>query len=448
MRKIKTVAIDKYNLILQIVCGTLIILAYAFSKSLMWIAGAISMIYIISDTKWEQKISFFVFMLLFSPIFKISLANTSLFMFVKLSMVLCFTFKNNEKFSFSFIAVLIGFFAYTMTLSEIFQTDYLVSLINIVLWVLVAYIIVNTLDIEKTTPVARSFSNAIIITGIIGLFIEKIPFLSNELHLLTTYAEDGALISRYAGFFKDPNFFTVLSISSLWFIYYEFGLKKINITEFLTRSMLVSFVSLLTMSKSCVVILLVFWFYVLFTKNEIQASPKVIIFFTLIVGGIFFVVRNPYWISDVLFRFTGGSTEIDTNILTTGRSDIWGSFTKKMLDDFSWIFGNGLSAKFSDRAAAAHNTVIQLFYNVGLFGSILYMLMFTHIYKSSVFNKGKTHNKVHLSYKMSLISLIVLLMFLDGLFIEMFYYTTPLCFVYISGNANKNLQDYDKNEFV
>ncbi len=444
MSDIKTVAIDKYNLMLQIVCGVLIILAYAFSKSLMWIAGIISFVYIFSSAKWEQKFAFFAFMLLFMPIFKISLAKTSLFVFLKAALVLCFAFKNSEKFSFSYVMVMVAFFAYSMILSEFFQTDYLVSLINIVLWILVGYVMVNTLSIETTLPVARSLSNAVIITGILGLFIGEIPFFGEEFRVVQAYAEDGALIVRHAGFFDDPNFFTVLAISSLWFIYYEFEFKKINITEFLTRSMLVSFVGLFTMSKSCVLLLIIFWIFVLLSKNSIQVSYKVVITFALVIASSIFLIRNPYWLSDVLFRFKGSGSELDTNTLTTGRSDIWDDYITTMLDNFSWIFGNGLNKKYLN-GAASHNTIIQFFYNFGIMGSVLYIMMFRYMYNSA---KTRNQYKTELLHKMAFFSIILSLMFLDMLTIEMFYYMIAMSFVYMLGNNSKNVQIVDDNELL
>ncbi len=419
---------------LQILCAVLILAACFISKALVLVAGLISMMYMFSDAKWEQKFAFFMFMLSFSPIFKFDKDQTSLFMFLRLAVVFSYVFQRREKFSFTFVTILITFTAYCFVLSEIYNTDYISSLINIVLWSLIGYIIAVTLKSEDVTPVTRCLVNGVIFTGIIGLFINDIPQLASEVRVLSSYAEDGALVNRYAGFWTDPNFFTVLLITSVWLVYLEYNKKKINFTEFTIRCLLISFIGTMTMSKSCLLLFVVFWLYVVIVKNDIRTVSKVSLVFLMIFAIIIFLWKNPYWLSDIFYRFGSSKEQTTMSTITTGRTDIWIEYLKIMLDDFSWLFGHGVNPELylvNGIGKGSHNTYIQSIFSFGLLGTILYISVFNSIYtnaKAKVISGIRTNKGPE---RFALISILITMFFLDGINIEMYYYMIPLTFVYL-----------------
>ncbi len=414
----------------------LIVGACFVSKYLVIIAGLTSMVYMFSGAKWYQKFSFFMFILSFSPIFKLSSEQTSLFMFLRVAVIASFIFQQKGKFSFKFITLLIAFCAYCLLLSEIYKTSYIVPLINFAIWIIVGYIIANTLTSDVSTPVTRSLANGIIVTGIIGLFINEIPQLKNQINVLTSLTEGGVIIYRYAGFWNDPNYFTVLLSTSLWLVYFEYNAKKVSAMEFLLRCFIMTFLGLMTMSKSCILILVVFWIYVIYSRNDINVTSKVSIVFVIIVSAIIFLWRNPYWLTDILYRFTAGNEETTINTLTTGRTNIWQYYITKLADDFSWIFGRGVNAELlvlEGLARGSHNTYIQMLYTFGFFGTILYVSVFKKIYstsaerfKKSIFAEKKPEHFI-------LWSILITMFFLDGVYIEMYYYLIPMAFVYMLG---------------
>ena len=436
MRTIETIKIEKYNLLFQIVCGALIILACFSTKMLMWVAGLLSFLYIFSDTKWEQKIAFFMFMLSFSPIFKISEEQTSLFMFLRVAVVLSYVFKERRVFTSSFTLALILFFLYALLISAIAKNDYLVNLINIVLWIMIGYIIINTLNDDKMTPVVRSLSNSVIITGIIGLFAKNIPQLKENMTFISTVAEDGFYITRHAGFWPDPNFFTVILIASLFTLYIEFDKGNITITEFLAKSAIISFLALMTMSKSSVIALIIFWAYVFISKNDIKTAAKVVIFFAFVIAMAIFLAKNHYWVSDIMFRFTGGSDKLDSDVLTTGRTSIWGKYFAAMLEDGKWLYGNGINSELV-AGKGSHNAIIQILYNLGLIGSVLYLSLFRLMY-NSVLKSTPTVSKRFSPANAGLLTMVFLLMFLDCLSCENLYYLFSVMFVYVIGKNSVN----------
>lgn len=432
MSKINICKIDKTNLALQIIIGATILISYFSTKTLMWAAGAISLVYLFSNVSWEQKFSFFMFVLPFSAVFKISADQTSLFMFLRLAIVFAYAFQNNKRFNTTFMIMTILSFVYIVVLSVICETEYLVSAINIELWIFIGYILTNTISTKNSTPVVVGLSNSIILTGTVGLFAEKIPQLDDTLKVAGFISEDGAEVLRHAGLMPDPNFFTVLIVSALWFVYYEFNQEKITISEFIIRCAFMSFLGLMTMSKSCALLLLGFWIYVLLARNNIKIPAKVVLFFSFIIAMAVFAWTNPYWFNDILYRFTGSGSELTADVFTTGRSKLWQLYIEKIFGGLRWIFGYGLGAEYID-GSAPHNTIVQLLYYFGVVGTVLIVLLVRCSYVSLLPDINK-HRSSGVS-RWALFTLLLSLMFLDGIAIETFYYMMFMCFVYMSENS-------------
>jgi len=307
--------------------------------------------------------------------------------------------------------------------------------------ILVFIIASNYINIElsDTSIILLGILSAIFMS--IGIFIKDIPQFEDFISDVVLLAEDGAEVSRYSGFWKDPNFFTVLLNASLWFTYLEFNKSRINIVEFVLRAGIVSFLGLVTMSKSCIILLVIFWLYLLVSKNNIKTTPKVcIIFVSIVLVGVF-LYKNPYWFSDIMYRFTSGKDNVTIATVTTGRTEIWKKYFESLLDNMSWIFGQGVNStavKINGRAVGAHNTIIQSVYYFGAVGSFLYISLIYSVYNSN-------HNSTRNNYphkispvKFSFLSIMVSLLFLDGVLIEMFYYMLAMSFVYMNINSECN----------
>ena len=451
MRKINTNKIEKITLAVQIVCAVFIILGYYINRTVMMIAAAgVSTIFMLSNAKWNQKIAFLMFMLSFSSVFKFSYEQTSLFMFLKLSVVASFLMRDKGKFSFSLVTLAILFATYAIVISEINNLSYMTDVINVLLWTFIGYVMVNVLVADDLLPVTRSFSNAVIITGILGFFIEQIPTLNLEVKILGVMVEGGYTTSRYAALWTDPNFYTVVLIAALWFGYIEYNYGRTNTVEFALRSALLTFIGFMTLSKSCLLLLCVFWLYTIVTKNNIKTTHKVsIVFFSFIALSIF-ITSNTYWLSDMIYRFTGGQKTgaYTASTITTGRVDIWEEYIKALLDKLTWIFGEGLrsqSVHIGGRFRPSHNILIQMIHYLGAVGSAIYISLIVSAYKTPTL-KNNRRKKSSGIYIMTLLSLFSTMFFLDGLLIEMYYFVLPIAVIY--ANSVYNSETNKDSEFL
>lgn len=435
MNLLENIKIQRMNLYLQLGCAILTIAAYFTSRGLVLVASFVSMLYLLSNVKWEQKFSMFMFLLLFSPVLKYTGIDTSMFMFLRVAVVFSYFFQNKKEINVKFIFLCLLFFAYCVTVSEVYNTDYIVKAINLLLWILIGYIIVNTISPVNSSPVIRGLSNGVILTGVIGLFHEEIPRLYIDINVVSSLAEDGAALTRNAGFFGDPNFFTVLIIASLWFCYYEFNNKKMNVTEFFVRSSIASFVAVMTFSKSCALLLLMFWLYVFIAKNDIKFSSKMGLFFCMLIASIVFFQKNPYWLQDITYRFSAYDEKMSLDSITTGRFSLWKMYVESFINEHTWIFGKGLGqSNLNERAS--HNTILQLIYNIGIVGAVMYFMIFKAIYTSSKETSKieKQISKKNIYVVGAIVSILLAFLFLDGIFIENFYYMLPLSMIYLQGD--------------
>jgi len=148
---------------------------------------------------------------------------------------------------------------------------------------------------------------------------------------------------------------------------------------------------------------------------------------------VYFLAIESDWIDNMSSRF--GTNSYDMNTLTTGRWKIWGVYLSYLYTTGSWVWGNGLNYLLP-LGRAAHNTVIQCVYCLGIVGTFILYRFIKLIYKkipSKYELTGTNKDGV-----MFLIFIFLTMFFLDGLFIEIYYYAFALVFVYIKTMKSKN----------
>lgn len=237
-------------------------------------------------------------------------------------------------------------------------------------------------------------------------------------------------ITRLCGFYGDPNFYCAQITAAL-------GGCLVMLIQEKKRSHLVSlgiltfglvYCGFLSGSKSFVLVtvaMVLLWFIKLMrAKGKLGRKIVLIIISTLV---IIFVLTSQLFsglLEVILTRFSWS-----TNVLsfTTGRTELWDSYIKVMLDD-NWLllFGRGLSdIKVNDRAA--HSSLIQLVYQFGVVGTpvIIYWLI--------GYFKGvrKAIRKEFLHMSIILIGTVVPWIALDVLFFDDFFLL--LMYVYVAG---------------
>lgn len=271
---------------------------------------------------------------------------------------------------------------------------------------------------------------------------------SNISEFIATFDIHGS--TRYAGFYGDPNFYSVhitTAFSGVLILLLDFNKRKRFVSLILMASALL-YCGLLSVSKSfflIVVCLLLLWFIrFLFVKGK--ASVKLTVVFLSIVA-LFFLLSSTVFVDalDLIFSRFGSDNTISD--FTTKRTNIWINYFNHFEENpMVLLFGNGYMDSAMVYGRAAHNTVIQLVFQFGIFGCLFLISWFVLLTKSFI-------NKISIQFN-SLLSLLILIVgsigpwiALDMLFFDEFFIIPIYVFVgynYVNKKESISLDDSNK----
>ncbi len=419
--------IESGTLFVQIATVIIIIMSYFTVRVFALLGGAICAFFLLSKVSWVQRYSLIYFLFPFASVFAFSKDSTSIFMILRLVILLAVLIYNFKKVTPTLITATMYFVIYVIIVSFSNEFRFLLRLSNIVLWMLIGYFMNSVISDKNSLPISRSLSNGTILASFTGLMRENIPGLTNQISANNiTIGEE--YVERFSGLFSDPNLYTILLCISLWAIYFEFSNNKISVTEFITRSLIMTAFAAITFSKSCILIISVFWIYVIVSRNKIKVINKFFIILAIVIGVTYFLFINPEWFDNMFQRFIGRDGAVNMNTITTGRFRLWGIYLEFMGQTDSWVFGNGLHYEMP-YGRAAHNLPIQCIYYIGIIGSLIYINYIRKMYKVTPDNiRIVGVSNVGL---FAFLSFMAIAMFLDLLFLEIFYYMLALCFIYM-----------------
>ena len=429
--------------IVQFMTVALIVLSYITSRYLVFLAGGIAFLFLLSNVGWEQKFSLMFFVFPFCGIFTFEHGQTSVFMLLRIALIIAVLMYDRKKISTRLVTICMVLVFYMSVISISSFENGVTKIINVILWYVIAYFMVLSIDNDNVLPLTRSLSNGTILSGIVGVFISKIPSMQAELAHIEDLGYSGELYDRFTGLFNDPNLFTLLICAALWTMYYEYDRNKVGISEYIIKSLILTFFGLLTMSKSAVILIALYWIYIIFSLNRINIIAKFTISISVFVFLIYFFANNPDWLLNIWNRFIHSRAyynSVTMNDVTTGRVQIWGWYLDYMYQTNCWIFGNGLGSMLP-RGRAAHNTILQLFFIVGIVGTYIFYKSYKIMYNTCPDGK-KISSSNKIGWYMILF-VFATMMFLDGFTDEVFHYLVPLSFIYMRNCEADNTEKPD-----
>lgn len=427
MSKINSKHTTSKCIVVQFICAALIILSYYTTPYLNIAAGLIGFLYIISDISWEERFSLFVFLLPFSSVFKFADGQTSIYMAMRIAIIISVLIYDSKKFNVaSMYLMIITTLIYNICVSISNEPGFVVRAINIVLWLVISFCMQSEIGENNILPVSRSLVNGLILSCFVGMNLDSIPGMKEVILVNSVYISPDLIETRFAGLFNDPNFFTVLVCVSLWVSYMEFVKGNIKVSEFTIRTLIISFFGAITYSKSCIFVVAVFWLYVLLSHNKIKILAKFFLGIILGVALFYFLIINTEWIEIMRARLGDGSRDLNT--VTTGRTKIWAAYIKYLYSSGTWVWGNGLNP-LMPLGRASHSVIVECVYCIGVVGSFL---MYRFI-KVTYLQIPDGYKKIGLNKNgVFFLSMILLTMvFLEALHQELYYYAITICFIYM-----------------
>lgn len=244
---------------------------------------------------------------------------------------------------------------------------------------------------KKIWPLIVVLSLSHICSNLFGcLFIyilpnQAIPFLTRYVpSYIAQYEKFGSSIFRYPGFSGDPNHLGIsVLFVSLIMLSYSLKTSK-HIFYSIIASIALQLFGFLGGSKTYI---LCFVFLIIFISIYLIRQTKQKLFYSFIIICCFFIGSLLILSIDSLSKTVARLIFFDDRqgfleAITTNRLSIW-------KNDISYLMGNPLKLLFGNGTwsptiygAAAHNFYIQIIWDLGLFGTILFFAFITRFFSN------------------------------------------------------------------
>ena len=419
------IKVNKFYIYLAVITG--LIFLGTVQPVFSMIAFVVSLYFLVTEDRFEQ-ILFLFFIMPTASIFKLSPSTTSFFTLLEIMFCIMYVIKN--KFCIKEKQLIILLFGGFLAIIQLLNGDInIVSTIKLVTGIFILSIVTHY-DIEKEhCRLFLVYIYGILISSILSFLNYTYNFLPLSNYVVFKDQKLGEdFITRFSGLAPDPNYYTVNIIISLCLICILFYKKEISIKCCTFLSVQLILFAAITLSKSALLMLVfpVFLFIKLCLDNKSWKSLSAIIIAILFF--LYLVLSNHLNIFDnTLARLNNG---LDFNVLTTGRGAIWCNYIEHMQEDFfHLIIGKGIFNVMLD-GKVAHNTYIDILYQLGVIGTIFYSWIMYKIFTTNVKIKRNL-----LNYSI-IITIIIMYMFLselhfyDSIFhIILAYYALHLNFI-------------------
>lgn len=189
--------------------------------------------------------------------------------------------------------------------------------------------------------------------------------------------EIGSSIVRYSPLTDDPNYGTalILLLGGLFLVSKKSKMQAYLGYPIIVFSLIISSLSLSKMFILCLLIVMVFLILKLMVNTDHLLLNSITLLF-LSLTFIFFLRTNLG--NSLIIRMFGDSGKFSLDVLTTGRSELFGAYSSYILSNpIVLVFGKGpLYSDFSIFTHGEHNSFTKSVYANGLFGVTLMVCIF------------------------------------------------------------------------
>ena len=426
----------KVTLWLAVLCVLLLTFAQISGVSVLIAAVLVGYLALLLVAKDAYVIPLFLFFLPWSAVLKLSPES---FSFSSAAIVLVFAVncitRYAQKFPAQLIVATIGIAAVTF-LSTLLH-DYSVAFSHLMfIGMLVAYpVLMNWQkgDVEFETCLLF-FSVGIISATVCSAVFIKEPNLQAYINVVEYQNEN---ITRYCGFYADPNFYSAQILPAIGGQLLVINRKKEKRFWNTVLALVLIACGVTSLSKSFMIglaVVLLIWLFCQ-TKKSIGALLRVL----LIVAVIVCIALASGLFTDVIDQYIIRFDEADSmSGLTTGRSKLW-----KMYFDFFWdrpgelFIGQGYTSVLNTVSKGSHNTLIQCIYQLGVIGVIFLAIWVTAWVKSMVQGKPGFLLSALLLMSCFFMWMGLNLLFFDDFFLIMAYFLLGINYVHVTEQEKK-----------
>lgn len=431
---------------LEITAVLLVVMSYFTTKYLMILAAVILSIYILIEKEYTRIICVFFFMLPFSNIF--NLGSTSLYLMLKIAIIFKWFIENRTIERKSFLAIMIYVF-YITIISTIFGTIFgaVIRILNFALWFLTIYIFGTKIKADTFYKVSIHYIGALLTSCVVALFADSIPGLKEQITDATILGS----ADRFSGLWNDPNTFSVFMGVGIVLTFLLYMKRYVMFKTVVALALALTVFSLYSYSKMCLLIVTAIWIGIIMFGKTLSITKRIGIILGLAVTCAVIYFIFPQIIEVYLMRLINDSANnFSFDSLTTKRSSIWQMYISSMSENpIEWILGNGINCTLPNNRAA-HQTVLQVIYQIGIIGMIIYIYTLGCIL--SVI-KRQTHNERRKKIQdiIPIVPIFIIIfgaMFLDYFFLENFYFLLFLGVIaYYGSRGNEQIHLFRNRPF-
>lgn len=327
-----------------------------------------------------------LYFLPWSPLIKIEQGTMSFYSVALILISMIVLIKNKFKINVYQMIVAIFLFGYTL-LSRyaegyLFDNSYILFILFLFSFPLIAKEVGRKYNIFY---LVAFFNTGIILAALSAQKLIEYPNISKYIEI-----HESQSITRLSGYYEDPNFYSAhitatLAVVLLVFLY-EKNTKRL--IYLIISACLLVYCGLLSASKTFIVVVfatvLLWILFLLFRVGKISKKTSFLLIFVVLIMFILSSTVFSDLINVLILRFNENA---NLSTLTTGRTDIWGNYLEVFKENIKvLLFGRGFVNVLVD-SSSSHNSMIQLVYQMGLFGTPAIILWIELLKRKAVIKK-------------------------------------------------------------
>lgn len=424
---------EEKTLLKCILIASTVVISYKIAQPILLLFLILSIaMFMLLNNNMDEVVSILFFMLPFSAILKFTNDTQSFFRLLELIFIFSFLYRGRRFDTKSFFIILCFIF-YSIGVSMFVDEFLFFRVVNLFIWLMILMFILSTLNCNSLQIIGKHFIYGVILSCFIGYFAEDIGSLSSFLGEAKIYnVETLELTNRFAGIWNDPNTFSSFICIALYTNFIIYKRNWCSNTTFFLSGILLTLFGILSLSKMCIIILTLTWIAFISTNSGISFLKKIGLFATFTISVMLLSYVFPDVFEAAIFRFyTDSTNDYDLNSLTTNRYSLWLVYIENITTGLNLMFGHGITA-ILPIGRAAHNTYLQIIYNLGIVGFILFIYMIISISKTLFRNGNHLKLSRNITDFLPVVIVVTIAFFLDYFFIETFYYLLALSILIFS----------------
>jgi hypothetical protein len=370
---------NKKLLIYCILIATIISIGQYLGYSPIVLIGIILFLGLIVLAPISYKFAIMLFFLPWSGIMKLSPNSNSFFTVALLIFTFILLVKQFKVRMISLIIILL-LFIYTLVVKASLGDSISLRFVIIFVFLLMVSLVINN---EKKLINFHFITTFFVLGTILANGVSML--LIEETHLIGYFKDSYAFETfRYCGFNGDPNrnATQILVVMSCLLMIDDKSLNPINKFYKYGSLLLLTYFGFISLSKMfflLLICLLLFWFITLLIENKNLKYKITMLFFIGITFGT--LTKLNIFGSQIYLIIDRFGEAQNLNSITTGRYNFQVEYLDFIKENvLVFLFGAGLETNNLVNGHAAHNTFLQILYQLGLIGSMIFVLWLLSVF--------------------------------------------------------------------